>query len=231
MLSSISLHRQAGVAFTCQTVTKSTRSHTTGVCQATLQQQMSRRDALLATTSMAAFTVSSAIIHPSIASAMDSISIGSRAHGTGPAAAQPGDLLMIHYVGTLAENGTIFDSTRGGLKYRDGGDGAFRPAVLKLGGDALPGICPGLAASLVGMHVGEIISVTVPPSLGFGSTKAVLAPYEVVPPGSTLRYEIELVRLSRRGPDALWSGTAQCGSGFVNERTTGCAAISIGEFL
>lgn len=41
-----------------------------------------------------------------------------------------------------------------------------------------------------------------------------LAPYAVLPGGSTLQYEVELIRLSARGPDELtkvgcteWEGT------------------------
>ena len=81
------------------------------------------------------------------------------------------------------------------------------------------------------MKIGGTVSVAVPASLGFGNTSAVLAPYAVVPPGSELRYDIELIRLSRRGPDVLLKGVSQCGGGFVNERTTGCADITPEEFI
>lgn len=53
----------------------------------------------------------------------------------------------------------------------------------------------------------------------------------IVPGGSTLRYEVELLRLSRQGPDALMTGIAQCGAGAVNERTAGCADIKPAEFV
>jgi FKBP-type peptidyl-prolyl cis-trans isomerase len=42
------------------------------------------------------------------------ISIVSKEEGTGIAAAQIGDLVLVHYVGKL-KDGTVFDSTRGGL--------------------------------------------------------------------------------------------------------------------
>lgn len=195
----------------------------------------------------------------------DAVSVLSQEEGTGTVAAQQGDLVLVHYVGRLSD-GTVFDSTRGGLvrqpkplflhpticstpsllffansmgpifnfilqKYRDGGDGVFRPAIIKLGADPVPGIVAGLTAAIVGMKVGSKVTVNVPPSLGFGSTTQVLAPYAIVPPGSELKYDIELVRLSRRGPDALLQGVAQCGGGFVNERTKGCADITPAEFL
>lgn len=53
----------------------------------------------------------------------------------------------------------------------------------------------------------------------------------VVPASATLTYEISLLRLSRRGPEALFSGTSQCGGGFANERSAGCADISVAEFV
>jgi hypothetical protein len=43
----------------------------------------------------------------------DAISILSKQEGTGTAAAQIGDLVLVHYVGRL-KDGTVFDSTRGG---------------------------------------------------------------------------------------------------------------------
>lgn len=80
------------------------------------------------------------------------------------------------------------------------------------------------------MRVGGRRTVLVPPQLGFGTAPA-LAPFAALPGGSTLRYELELVRLSRSGPDALVHGVSQCGGGFVNERTRGCADIEPAEFL
>ncbi|KAI7841475.1 hypothetical protein COHA_004869 [Chlorella ohadii] len=142
------------------------------------------------------------------------------APGSGTARARQGDLVLVHYVGTVAGSGALFDSTRGGQKYRDGGNGVLRPVILQLGGSPVPGICSGLQAGIAGMAVGGRRTFTVPPALGFGG-QTVLGPYGVVPGGSTVQYEVELLRLSRRGPDALMSGVSQCGGGFVNERTTG----------
>lgn len=52
------------------------------------------------------------------------------------------------------------------------------------------------------MRVGGKRTVVVPPELGFGSA-AVLAPYAVLPGGSAVCYEVELLRLSSKGPDAM----------------------------
>ena len=81
------------------------------------------------------------------------------------------------------------------------------------------------------MKINGKIKVSFPAELGFGNTTSVLAPYAVVPPGSVLEYEIELIRLSRRGPDALLTGVSQCGGGFVMERTKGCDSITPAEYL
>lgn len=53
----------------------------------------------------------------------------------------------------------------------------------------------------------------------------------IVPAGSTLTYEVQLLRLSRRGPEELYSGTAKCGSGSANQRSEGCADITAAEFI
>ena len=74
----------------------------------------------------------------------------------------------------------MFDSTKGGLKYRDGGPGVFRPVVVRLSSYPQPGICLGLQQALVGMKIGGKRSVKVPAQLGFGNS-TVLAPYAVVP--------------------------------------------------
>lgn len=52
-----------------------------------------------------------------------------------------------------------------------------------------------------------------------------------MPAGATLTYEIQLLRLSRRGPEELYSGTAGCGAGGGNQRSEGCADISVAEFV
>jgi FKBP-type peptidyl-prolyl cis-trans isomerase len=52
------------------------------------------------------------------------------------------------------------------------------------------------------MKIGGQRSVLVPPQLGFGAVD-VLAPYAGVPANSVLRYDVELVRVSALGPDAM----------------------------
>lgn len=124
------------------------------------------------------------------------------------------------------------DTTLGGAVVRTSGTSASVqpaaavPRVVSLrAGDVQPGVCVGLRAALLGMRVGGKRTVSVPPELGFGQA-AVVAPYAVVPPGSTLLYDIQLLRLSRTGPDALFANVAQCGVGGAGAQMAGCDAIT-----
>lgn len=154
----------------------------------------------------------------------------SDAPGSGTRGARRGDLVLIHYVGKLEASGQVFDTTLGGLNYRDGGPGVLRPAAFALGGGPIPGICEGLQQALDGMRIGGKRTVRVPPELGFGQ-RPVLAPFALVPPGSALLYEVELLRLSARGPDELTKGISKCGTGGMNESSENCDAITYAEFL
>lgn len=94
----------------------------------------------------------------------------------------------------------------------------------------MPGFCEGLLRGIEGMKIGGTRTVRFPPSLGFGDRPAI-APYGILPAGSTVRYEIELVRLSAVGPDALRSGIAKCGQGGAAQQTEACRDIEPAEFL
>lgn len=74
--------------------------------------------------------------------------------------------------------------------------------MVRLSGAPQPGICEGLQQALIGLTIGGKRVVKVPSSLGFGGSP-VLAPYAMVPGGSELTYDIELVRVSSVGPDLL----------------------------
>jgi hypothetical protein len=78
----------------------------------------------------------------------------------------------------------------------------LRPAVLRVGGDPVPGVCAGLQRALLGMRAGGKRTVRFGPELGFGAAPA-MAPMAVVPGGAALTYAIELLRVSTRGPDEL----------------------------
>jgi FKBP-type peptidyl-prolyl cis-trans isomerase len=94
--------------------------------------------------------------------------------GTGAAAAT-GQKVTVHYVGTLT-NGNKFDSSR------DRGKGFS----FKLGaGEVIKGWDQGV----VGMKVGGLRRLTIPPELAYGDRGFPGA----IPPRSTLVFEVELL--------------------------------------
>ena len=94
--------------------------------------------------------------------------------GTG-AEAKAGNTVTVHYVGTLT-NGSKFDSSR------DRGEGF----TFKLGaGQVIAGGDQGVA----GMRVGGMRKLTIPPERGYGARG--FPP--VIPPNSTLVFEVELL--------------------------------------
>ena len=102
--------------------------------------------------------------------------------GTGAAAAN-GDTLSVNYTGWLYDaskpdnKGLQFDSTAG----KD-------PFVFTLGTSS---VIPGWDKGLVGMKVGGIRRLVVPPSLGYGQVRNFS-----IPPYSTMVFEIELVSVT-----------------------------------
>ena len=100
--------------------------------------------------------------------------------GTG-AAAKPGDRVRVHYVGKLMD-GTQFDSSR------DRG----QPFDFPLGGGQ---VIPGWDRGVVGMRVGGLRKLIVPPDLGYGAQGA----GDKIPPNATLVFTIELLAINPPG--------------------------------
>ena len=101
--------------------------------------------------------------------------------GTGPAA-NKGDKVSVHYVGTL-DDGTEFDSSRKHGKPFDFELGAGR--VIK-----------GWDEGIVGMKVGGKRHLRIPPSLGYGPRG--FPP--VIPPNSVLVFDVELLDVTPKVP-------------------------------
>jgi peptidylprolyl isomerase len=99
--------------------------------------------------------------------------------GTGREA-KSGDLVTVHYTGTLT-NGTKFDSSV------DKG----QPYTFVLGTGT---VIQGWDQGLVGMKEGGRRQLVIPPSLGYGSQDK-----GKIPPNSTLKFDVEMVKVESAG--------------------------------
>ena len=98
--------------------------------------------------------------------------------GDGTLCTGRGQTAIVHYTGWL-EDGTQFDSSRDRNK----------PFSFPV---ACSYVIPGWDEGVVGMQVGGVRKLTVPPQLGYGEKGA----GGVIPPNATLTFEIELLEIS-----------------------------------
>ena len=98
---------------------------------------------------------------------------------TPPNGAQKGDIVRVHYTGTLT-NGTKFDSSVG-----------KEPIELSMGAAQ---VIKGWEEGLTGMQVGEKRHLVIPPEIAYGAKGR----GEHIPPNATLEFDVELVGLFRQ---------------------------------
>ena len=107
--------------------------------------------------------------------------------GTG-AIALNGDLLAVHYIGWLYDplrndgKGGVFDTSRNGA-----------PFVFTLGADE---VIPGWDRGLLGMSVGAVRRLVIPPDLAYGDSRS-----GPIPQYSTLIFEVELLGIGETSTD------------------------------
>jgi FKBP-type peptidyl-prolyl cis-trans isomerase len=97
--------------------------------------------------------------------------------GTGPAV-KSGDLITVHYVGTLP-GGKEFDSSRP----------RGQPFTVPVGAGR---VIRGWDIGLLGMQAGGVRRLVVPPEEAYGQKRAP----PVIPPNATLRFEVELLQVA-----------------------------------
>ena len=99
--------------------------------------------------------------------------------GKGPAA-NAGDHVYVHYTGTLASDGSKFDSSRD----------RNEPFDFVLGQGA---VIKGWDTGVAGMKKGGKRKLTIPPHLAYGASGSP----PKIPPNSTLKFDIELLDIKK----------------------------------
>ncbi|GAB5366920.1 hypothetical protein AAMO2058_001185300 [Amorphochlora amoebiformis] len=118
-----------------------------------------------------------------------------------------GDDVYIHYLGMYIESGVdgsdgiVFIDTKEisdqefGIKFKYGAP--FDDNLKSLGA------CPGLLKALASMRAGSERLVVIPPSAGFGEALVQLNNSKVIPPNSTVFYDVQLTRVVDNSPEGV----------------------------
>ncbi|HZH98240.1 MAG TPA: FKBP-type peptidyl-prolyl cis-trans isomerase [Fimbriimonadaceae bacterium] len=96
------------------------------------------------------------------------------------ASASKGDVVTVLYTGSL-QDGKVFDSTEG-----------KPPFAFELGAGV---VIKGWDEGIRGMKVGGKRKLVIPPHMGYGASGS----GEVIPPNATLTFEVELLRVDKKG--------------------------------
>ncbi len=103
--------------------------------------------------------------------------------GTG-ATAEPGDTIVVNYVGVLYKTGKVFDASwKNGSTFTT----ALSPASSTGGG-----VIAGWVKGLTGMKVGGRRELIIPPSLAYGNHAQ-----SAIPANSTLIFDVDLLKVSK----------------------------------
>ena len=113
-----------------------------------------------------------------ISGSVEGLKIEVLQEGTGEQISKAGDLVTVHYTGTL-EDGGKFDSSL------DRGE----PFTFPLGQGS---VIQGWEKGIVGMKVGEKRRLTISPELGYGEQGTPAGP---IPPNAILIFEVEMISM------------------------------------
>src|SRR2546425_1452093 len=92
-----------------------------------------------------------------------------------PLRAQSGDSVQVDYVGTLAENGLVFDTSIQSIAQDNASypkafmfawHGSYAPLPVTIGSG---GVVPGFDTGIQGLAIGDSKTIVVPPTLGYGA--------------------------------------------------------------
>lgn len=103
-----------------------------------------------------------------------------QAPGDGVSFPKEGDTLTMHYTGTLAANGIVFDSSRGEGK---------QPITFTIG---VGQVIKGWDTAVMQMSLGERSILRIPHELGYGETGS----GDAIPPNSDLVFDVELLKIN-----------------------------------